>query len=273
MSTNNTVATFWYGAPFGPIEQVSALSMLDAGHKLVVYTRGTIDGVPPGIDVRDAGEILDTGDIVRHRKTGSVALYSDLFRYALFNKTDYTWVDLDVVALQPLPMDTPYLFGYESTDEVNGAVLRLPRQSPALAELSKFTVDTRGYPPTLQGLRRLKYVARSFGRGLPISQWPWGSLGPRALTHFLGKTGEISHALGIEAFYPVPFQQAARFATPGDLSLDSFPEPVLAVHLWGKALRQHVREHHGGRVPPGSFLEKAANHYAARFDFDISALF
>lgn len=267
---NTTVATFWYGAPLGPIEQISALSMLDAGHKLIIYTRGNIDGVPPGIEVRDAAEVLDTAEIVRHRKTGSVALYSDLFRYALFNKTDYTWVDLDVVALRMLPMETPYLFGYESEHEVNGAVLRLPKQSRALAELSRFTADTRGYPPTLRGLRRWKYVAKSFGRGLPISEWPWGSLGPRALTHYLGETGEISYALDIDAFYPVPFEQAARFSTPDDLSLSSFSSDVIAVHLWGKALRQTVREHHGGRVPARSFIEKAASHYGARYGFEIS---
>ncbi len=266
------MATFWYGAPLGPIEQISALSMLDAGHKLIVYTRGDIKGVPPGIEVRDAGEILDTGDIVRHRKTGSVALYSDLFRYALFNKTDYTWVDLDVVALRPLPTDSPYLFGYESRTDVNGAVLRLPRQSPALARLSNFTVATRGYPPTITGLRRLKYVAKSLGRGLPIAEWPWGSLGPRALTHFLGQTGEISHALTIDAFYPIPFEQAARFAAADDLSLESFSSDVLAVHLWGKVLRQCVRENHNGRIPANSFLDKAAHHYSTRFGFEIPSV-
>lgn len=268
----STVATFWHGAPLGPIEQISALSMLAAGHQLIIYTRGDIAGVPPGVEVRDSTEILDSGDIVRHRKTGSAALYSDLFRYALFAGTDFTWVDLDVVALKRLPTEMPYLFGYESPDMINGAVLRLPKSSPALAELLQYRADTRGYPPTISGLRRLKYIAKSFGRGIPIAQWPWGSIGPKALTHFLGQTGEIAHAMEIDAFYPIPFRQAGRFAVPDELSLDGFASNVIALHLWGKALREHIRQSHDGRIPARSFLDKASRHYATRCDFEISPL-
>ncbi|MFM2282439.1 MAG: hypothetical protein RLZZ444_4670 [Pseudomonadota bacterium] len=253
----DTLATFWFGAPLGIIEQISALSVIAAGHKLVIYTTDELKGVPPGIEIRPAREILDS-EIVRHRKTGSAALHSDLFRYALLNKTDATWVDLDIVLLRPLPSDKPYLFGYESANEVNGAVLRLPKSSAALRELSLYNAETRGYPATLRGFRRFKYIVKSLGMGLHIADWPWGSVGPRALTHHLGKTGEIREALGINAFYPIAFEQAKRFATPDDLSLTSFPEETLAVHLWGKALRNHLRDKCGGRVPERSFLDLAA---------------
>lgn len=263
------LASFWVGAPLGPIEQVSALSFLAVGHELVIYSTGPLEGLPPGVELRDANEILSTQRIVTHRKSGSAALYSDLFRYALLNQTDYTWVDLDMVALQPFPDDMDYLVGYESAEEVNGAVLRLPGRSAALEQLSRFNVDTRGYPPFLTGFRRFRYVARSLGMGLHISDWPWGSVGPRALTHYLKQTGEIAHALPIEAFYPISYQQAERFAQPDDLTFDSFTRQTYAVHLWGKALRQHISKSCGGVIPNGSFLGQAVEYYSKQAGMDI----
>lgn len=265
------LASFWVGAPLGPIEQVSALSFLDAGHDLIVYSTGPLDGLPPGVELRDANEILSTDNIVRHRRTGSAALYSDLFRYALLNRTDHIWVDLDIVALRPLPAHMDYLVGYESDGEVNGAVLRLPKNSPALAGLSQYDAQTRGYPPFLKGLRRFRYMLKSFGMGMHISDWPWGSIGPRGLTHFLAETGEIEQALQVEAFYPIPYQQADRFARPHDLTFESFAQETFAVHLWGKALRQHIQEKHGGVVPRDSFLHKAIERYSAASGFAIGS--
>lgn len=76
------LASFWAGASLGVIEQLSALSFLAVGHELIVYSTDPLEGLPPGVEWRDANEILSTQHIVTHRKTGSVALYSDLFRYA-----------------------------------------------------------------------------------------------------------------------------------------------------------------------------------------------
>lgn len=264
-------ASFWVGSPLGPIEQISALSFLAVGHELIVYSTGPIEGLPPGVELRDAGEIFSTRQIVTHRKSGSPALYSDLFRYSMLSSTEYTWVDFDVVALRPFPDEIDYLFGYESALEVNNAVLRLPMNSVALESLSRLGVDTRGYPPCLKGFRRLRYMAKSFGMGLHISDWPWGSTGPRAVTHYLNQTGEISHALPIEAFYPITFQQAGRFAEPGDLSFESFTTETYAVHLWGKALRQHIQKERGGLIPQGSFLHEAMERYSALSGFRIDS--
>ena len=104
-----------------------------------------------------------------------------------------------------------------------------------------------------------------------ISNWPWGSIGPRGLTHFLKQTGEIGHAMPREAFYPIAYDQAARFAQPHDLTFDSFAPETYAVHLWGKALRQYIREECGDIIPDGSFLHHAIGRYSRLIEFDISS--
>lgn len=257
-----TLASFWTGSPLGTIEYISALSFLETGHSLVLYVIGDVGNIPPGIEVRDAREILDTGKVLTYRKTGSAALYANLFRYALFTKTDLTWVDLDIVALRPIDTGAPYIFGYERSDTLNNAVLKLPKDSAALQELLKFKSNTRGYPPTVQGFRRFKYMVKSLGFGIHIRDWPWGATGPRALTHFAKESGEIRHAQNMNVFYPIPFRDAWRFAKPDELNFESFPEETRLVHLWGKDLRTILRDKYNSQVPPGSFIDIARKRYS-----------
>lgn len=251
------LASFWAGSTLGPIEIASARSFLRHGDRLTIYAPGPIGNLPEGLIWRNADEIMPSDRIVLHKQTGSPALHTDLFRYALMNRTDQVWVDLDVIALRPLDFPSPWVFGHETAEQVNGAVLRLPRHSASLKALSAFRPDTVGFPPHVGGFRRLKYWVRTGGRGLPIDRWPWGSIGPRALTHFLRATGEIRHAMPASAFYAVSLSDVGRFVEPGALTRDSLPPDAWAVHLWGSALRRVVRERHGGSIPAGSFLSEA----------------
>lgn len=251
------LASFWVGDTLGPIEIASLRSFLRQGDRITVYSPGPLLGLPDGVLWRNASEVMPADRIIRHRKTGSPALHSDLFRYQLMAKTDQIWVDLDVIALRPFQFESDWVFGFETADEVNGAVLRLPMRSVALQQLLCLTPDRRGIPDYLTGLRRVKYWLRGMGRGLPLEDWPWGSIGPRALTYYLRQAGELNHALPISAFYAVPLSDAARFLEPGGLSRADFGDEVFAVHLWGKQLRQAMIRDHGGQVPEGSFLDLA----------------
>ncbi|SEN61167.1 hypothetical protein SAMN04489859_10119 [Paracoccus alcaliphilus] len=251
------LASFWVGDRLGPIEIASLRSFLRQGDHVTVYSPAPMEGLPEGVLWRDASEIMPCDRIIRHRRTQSPALHSDLFRYQLLAKTDQIWVDLDMIALRPFEFGSEWVFGHETPQEVNGAVLHLPRQSETLRKLLLLTPETRGLPPFLTGMRRAKYWLRSFGRGLPLDRWPWGGIGPRALTYYLKQTGEMSHALPVSAFYFVPMQEAARFVEPGGIRRADLPQDAWAVHLWGKQLRQAMAAYHSGQVPRGSFLDLA----------------
>lgn len=249
------LASLWIGGPLGGIEIASIHSFLRHGHRLTIYGYEPIPNLPPRVAFRDAAGILPTRRIVRHRRSGSPAPHSDLFRYALMARTEDIWVDLDIIAVKPLVFDSPFVFGFEDRKgSVNNAVLRLPASSETLRALLAFTEDTVAVPPLLTGFRRWKYWLRGMGRGLPIDAWPWGSIGPHALTHHLNRTGEIAHALPVEAFYAVPLGQMARFVTPGGFADRDIPPEAVCLHLWGGLMRTHLNRHHGGTVPEGSFL-------------------
>lgn len=264
------LASLWIGERLSPLEQTSALSFLELGHELTLYVTEPVEGVPPGVNVRDAREVLNTRDIVRHRKTGSPALHSDLFRFALMRSTQFMWVDLDIICLKRLTFHSPYVFGLETSDEVNGAVLRLPSNSLALKDLLVYDEQTVGYPAHLTRARRFKYFLKSWGRGLPITEWPWGSIGPRGLSFHLRLHGEFRHALPVESFYPIPLREVDRFIEPGGLSRADFSERTYAVHLWGKELRETVKRTWRGQVPPSSFLGQEISRQSAWSGFSIS---
>jgi len=251
------LGTFWTGGPLGPIELASLRSFRRYGDCVTVYSPHPMTDLPEGVMWCDASDVMPSHKIILHRKSQSPALHSDLFRYQLIEKTNKIWVDLDIIALRSFDFGTEWVFGYETPGEVNGAILQLPKSSLTLQALLAVRPNTKGIPPYLTGFRKAKYWVKGFGRGLPLDLWPWGSIGPRLLTHYLAEFDEIQHALPISAFYSIPLGETARFAAPGALTRNDLPSDAWAVHLWGSKLRQVLQRNYSGHVPEGSFLDLA----------------
>lgn len=252
------VASLWIGDRLGDLELASINSFLRLGHSVTVYSYKRIPNIPPDAIAADAAEILPAKEILRYRRSKSPAIHANIFRYVMLQKTDLLWVDLDMIAIKAFEFPSEWVFGREDENQINNAVLGLPKNSGTLAALSRFTLETRGVPPQLTGLRRVKYQLRSWMvGGLPIVDWPWGSTGPRALTMFSREAGEHGHALPPSAFYWVPIDDVARFLRPGALRRSDLPADCYGVHLWGSRLRKVLHAEFAGRVPPDSFLDLA----------------
>jgi len=257
----NHLASLWIGRSLSPIEQLSITSFLAHGHPYTLYAYNTLDGVPKGVEIRDAREILTTTRILRYAENGSPALHSNLFRYALMQKTDKLWVDLDMIALRPFDFSTGHVFGLQEPGLVNGAVLRLPANSAALKSLLRLSEHSRAAPPTRSLRKKVKCFLRTRGRGYPIEQWRWGASGPELMTRLLDKSTEIRMAMPVETFYPVSWRNADQFLKPGAISLGDFPDAVYGVHLWGKFIHHRLSADHGGTIPDGSFILDALRAY------------
>lgn len=255
-----TIASLWIGNTLSAIELASLYSFNRLGHRFVLYAYSEIINVPDFVELRDAREVFPARKILRHHKNGSPALHSDLFRYSLMAQTDYIWADLDVIALREFKFDSEHVFGLESSDIVGSAVLRLPRGSVALRTLLSLRENTKGVPPYLTGIRKLKYKFRNkICGGLTIEKWPWGSVGPRLLTNSLLASGEVSFALPVTAFYSVPLEDAWRFCEPDGYSREMAPSGAYAVHLWANKLRPYIKEKYNGVFPRGSFVMREAS--------------
>src|ERR1043166_8905976 len=127
--------SLWIGPRVSWLEQLCLAAWLAHGHRVVVWTYQPVEGLPRGVAVRDARELLPEEQIVLHRESGSTSMFSNRFRYHLLRRYPVTWADMDVLLLRPLAIEAPYLFGWETADSICGAVLRRPGGPPVLRAL------------------------------------------------------------------------------------------------------------------------------------------
>src|SRR5664280_1517399 len=120
--------TLWVGDRLGYLEQLCLVSATAVGHPVTLYsyTPDNLKGVPDGIEIRDAREVMPEEKLVRYSDSGAVALGANFFRYALLAKDVGYWVDLDLYFLKALDFKGEYVFGWEYENWINNAVLYVP---------------------------------------------------------------------------------------------------------------------------------------------------
>ena len=242
--------TLWVGESLGAVERACVRSVLRQGHRLSLYCYSEPIGIPEGVELQDASSILPAGSIIRHRR-GSVAPFSDWFRYELLKRGLGTWIDTDMYLIRPLDEEQEHLFGEEKSGVINNAVLRLPANSPLLDELLR---PFDGVVPYWLAPRdRLaSSVTRLLSGALDVGAMPWGTTGPAALTAAAKKFGLYSLALPHAAFYPATWQEAGWIVDPTRNLDQMVHEDTVGIHLWNECIRD-IKD----RPPPGgSFLQR-----------------
>lgn len=232
------VHAFWIGPELGAMARACLSSFLRVGHPVTLHGYRRPHDLPPGVAFADAAAIVPPERIIRHRATGSHALFSNVFRYRLLERVDGVYVDCDVYCLRPIER-ADYIFGWEDDTHINGAVLRLPRNSALLRALNAVAEEPAPVPPWLpEELQdELRENARQ-GRPTSVEDLPWGVLGPRAITWLARAHGVDGKALPSDIFYPVHYSQVGRLLDPA-LALEQFVTPrTRCVHLYNEMLRQ-----------------------------------
>jgi len=268
MATLPPIGALWIGGSLTWLEQLCLKSFVDQGHPTFLYTYGEVKGVPEGVQIRDGNEILTTDRFITHGRTGSVALFSDLFRFHLIAKDpEIIYVDTDVYSVRPFPGNESHIFGYEyyveekKKGQVNGAILRMPQDSPALQALLEFTSNEFPIPEWLPP-RHLKGIKERAAQGDPmhVSEMPWGIWGPLGVTAYLAQTGEIEHARPTDVYYPVHFADRRIFARRPMLTRKHLTDNTRCIHIWAPI--KHFCAHRFGGIPPeGSYLDERLKHH------------
>ena len=259
MAELSPVAGLWIGGSLTWLERLCLASFVRMGHPTALYTYGEVAGVPEGVEIRDGTTVVPTDDFTVHERSGSVALFSDLFRYHMMRKVPGTiWIDTDVFCLRPIDTGGPHVFGYEvqSTGEMNGAVLRLPPDSPALQLLLDLTADPYVIPEFVSAPAQARMrAAAEAGTPVHASGMRWGIWGPLAITWATRKTGEDRFCQHRDVFYPLPFKERnAVFKRPAKLERFLTPDSQ-AIHIWGR-IKRYSGGVHGGTVPAGCWLAR-----------------
>jgi hypothetical protein len=239
----------WIGPCLGGVERACLRSAVRHGHPVSLYCYDEPEGVPDGVELRDAASVLPRDSIVRHR-SGSVSLFSNWFRYELQRRDAGIWIDCDAYLLAPLASRDGYLVGEFEPGRVNPGVLRLPPESPVLPKLIRLFQE-REVPAWLPWKAWLAARWRLLSTGrTEISRMPWGSMGPLALTAMMRRYRLLEAALPPEVLYPARWQDAAWIDDPGICLQDMTTPRTLSVHLWN----ERIKDFKNTPARPGSFL-------------------
>ncbi len=197
-----------------------------------------------------------------YKKTGTPAVFSDLFRLELMRQEAGLWADCDIYCLKPFAGLGEYVFGYEVMPEgkkpgsINNAVFRVPADSELLgALLALFDPQNAHAPaPFLPRHRRLEvFVRRLLGEKLALSDMQFGATGPFPLTWHIKRLGLEKKARKREVFYPVPYEAIPSLMQAGSALSSFVTGETLCVHIWRSQLTDRGRA--GISLPePGSAL-------------------
>ena len=222
--------TLWIGTELPKLQACCLESFVQQGHEVVLYSYHKME-VPSGVAVRDASLILP------YQPVGSLAIFSDWFRYELLARIDGIWIDTDLVCIRPIQIADPYIFGYETEGQINGAVLGLPQQSKILSILRGLFPGRGFIPPWFSSTRRFRYrVKRVLGIHKGVSTLQHGSTGPRALTWYARSEGVLDKAQPTDVFYPYSYLQVMRAFDPTFDVLSVITQRTLCIHLWQHAM-------------------------------------
>lgn len=250
--------SLWFGDRLGYLEQLSIKTALAVGHPYTLYSYepDRLSGVPNGVEVRDAREVMSDPRRVRYFEGKFKALGSDFFRYEIFARSLGYWVDLDVLFLRPLRFDGDYVFGWERRNSINGAVLKLPTGSSMLEQLR--SIPERDWcPPFFGPKRRLNYYLQRLRGHVELEDLPWGAAGPAMITYLAQTLGLANKAQPVPVFYPVGYSQAEILFGPADDVRRLIKPETCAVHMW------HSRLHKLADEPPslGSYIGELCRQY------------
>lgn len=229
------IQMLWIRGDLSRVEQLSIRSFLAQGHPVHLYSYDPPANCPPGVTFLPADEITPASlaplrPLAPFSK-GSMASFSDLFRYQLLTARGGWWVDLDVIATRPFRTFPPVVVA--STDEhghrlcANNFVMRFPAAHPVPVAC-------------LQALE-----------GRDISTLGIDETGPLLLDRILGPEGRAAFCQPPEVFAPVPWNDSVQVLYPRFKYLLTtlrhrlrrphlacrFTRATHAVHLWNETWR------------------------------------
>jgi len=249
--------SLWIGGTLPPLQRLCLASAVATGCPVRLFTYEDVDGIPEGVAVADAREVLGLDKLIRHRKSGSVALFSDRFRYEIIGLELGAWIDTDVLFLQAPEAAGDCLVGLEDSKLVGSCFIWIKPGHPLIDDLRLHAADE--YPiPGWYPLWRRTYLKlrKALGKPEHVSDHDWGVIGPNLLTWLLQQRGMFDDARPVTWASGLPWDERHNI---WDGSYDWrrwINSDTLGIHLWNYGLSQEERYR---RPEPGSLLQTVAD--------------
>jgi len=256
--------SLWVGENLTYIERLSLQSALAHGHKFKLhsYSPKTLTGVPAGVEVCDASEVMPKEKLISYAECeNGVALGANLWRYHMLAQGLGAWCDLDLVFLKPLDLSRQYIIGWEHEGWTNNAVLYAPKDSQFVRDLFELT-KPNVRPPWFGPRRSLYFYLRRLRRGyLGLEDMPWGTYAAGLVTHIVKTRGLEAFVEPPEVFYPVRWSEARQVYDDADVVASKITPNTRTVHLWHSRLGELV----SSPPPPGSWIGQQCERFGVEF--------
>lgn len=258
-----TINAIWIGGRIGPEHAACLASFVRAGHRVLLHSFDRIEDMPVDVTHFDATQLMASNEIIRYNNgqpgTG-FQLTANIYRLRMMRENMGIYVDCDLYCLKPFP-DDAYLFGWESHEMINNAVLRLPHDSALLAAMTRDAENPHFIPPWLKPrVQRRWRIRQLLGAGDTRPGLDWGSLGPILLTHHVKRLALEHLAKAEDIFYPVSHTHKQLLNQPELTMEDLTTHRSAGLHLWSsKPMTADIR--------PGSVMAQIlgdTDHHAGQ---------
>lgn len=249
------IQSLWIGSPLSNFEKLCIQSFLDHGHEFHLYVYDEVGGIPSGVTVKSANEILSHNLIFRY-SNGSVAGFSNWFRYEMLAKHGGMWVDMDMICLKPFAFGDEFVVGYYDEDPANGVNTAV---CGGRNEIWRLLSDSCRDHPKFQPWDSPKIIWRKLRRKLKrkgLDGSPFGQIGgPRPLSEALQYFDLMKLAKPNTYFYPLRVKHWDSIFDETFSGGANFGDDVFGMHLWNEHARRHGYDKNQN-FPHGSLFEQ-----------------
>lgn len=248
--------TLWIGGSLPPLQGLCLKSAVATGCRVRLFVYEKTAGIPEGVEVADARGVLGLDKMIRHRKSQSVALFSDRFRYAILSLGLGAWFDTDMLFLKAPQATGDCLVGWENGHLVSAGFIWMKPGHPLIDDLVRHAADEHPVPAWYPAKQRLYLMLRKLvGRPRHVSDLEWGVIGPDLLTWLLRERDMIGEARPVAWSCPIPYEERHQISNGAFAWRDLITDETVCIHLWNHDLSRDERFR---KPEPGSLLHEAA---------------
>lgn len=239
-SSSRFAVGLWIGAELPLLARLCIKSYLDHGFSFRLLVYQTVKGVPDGVELFDAAQILPANEVIRDTN-GFLRQTIDRIRYRYLAKYGGFFTDLDNICLRPFEIAARPWFGLTRTDVASVATLSFPADHEAILLLSAYTDDPSTILPwdndeQVKAKRQLAISSTSASerRARTLGIYDANAHLTRCLQHF----DLFENAEPIQVFSPLHWS-VWRHSFDGTYNLSSpIFKSSLTLHLFGSLVKQ-----------------------------------
>jgi len=219
------IQSLWIGKKLSTLERLSITSFLENGHPFHLYLYEEVEGIPRGVIIKEASEVVSNSSKDKFMENGHVANFSDMFRYKLlFEKGGY-WVDTDVVSLKPFTFNQEYIFACETYFN--------KFKNKEISQVASCVIKAS------RGSEIMDYC---YGQSIQKSpsKLSWDEIGPKLLTKAVSEFNMQKYVTNNRAFCPIPWTHFYSLISD-KLKMVQFKkllENSFAIHFWNELWRR-----------------------------------